>query len=103
MVLTENYQHHFYLYAYKTAAKNASKITAPKIAPIVGPTIGIQEYFQLDPPLPFIGSIAWAILGPKSLAGLRAYPVAPPVDIPRTTIRSPTNKPPLPGWIPTYP
>ena len=58
MVLTENYQHHFYLYTYKTVAINASNITAPKIAPIVGPTTGIQEYFQLDPPLPFIGSIA---------------------------------------------
>ena len=43
---------------YITAAINASKITAPKTAPMIGPTTGIQEYFQLEPPYPFIVSIA---------------------------------------------
>ena len=62
---------------YKTADKNVSNITAPKIPPIIGPTTGTQAYFQFESPLPFIGSIACAILGPKSLAGLIAYPVAP--------------------------
>ena len=80
-----------------------SNITAPKIPPIIGPTTGIQEYFQFESPLPFIGSIACAILGPKSLAGLIAYPVAPPVAIPIITTKSPTKNAPFPTCIPTSP
>ena len=41
-------------------------------APTHGATIGIQAYDQLEGPFPFIGRIACAKRGPKSLAGLIA-------------------------------
>src|SRR5690625_6700330 len=52
--------------------------------------MGTQAYFQSDPPLPGIGRSACAILGPRSRAGLIAYPVVPPKDIPIATIKAPT-------------
>lgn len=43
-----------------------------------GAKTGIQAYDHSLSPLPGIGSIAWAIRGPKSRAGLAAYAVGPP-------------------------
>lgn len=84
---------------YKAAAK-ASNIPAPINAPMIGPTTGTQAYPQFDPPFPLIGRIACAILGPKSLAGLIANPVAPPVAVPIKKISIPTKNGPIPDPIP---
>ena len=46
--------------------------TAPRMPPMMGATTGIQEYPQSDPPLPAMGSTAWAMRGPRSRAGLMA-------------------------------
>src|SRR5699024_12105036 len=51
---------------------------------------GIQAYPQSDVPFPGIGNKACMIRGPKSRAGLIAYPVAPPTDTPIATINKPT-------------
>src|SRR5690349_18941283 len=56
--------------------------TAPTTPPMVGPTIGIQAYPQSEVPFPGIGSSACAIRGPRSRAGLIAYPVGPPNERP---------------------
>src|SRR5699024_12408393 len=37
----------------------------------------------------YIGNNAWIILGPKSRAGLIAYPIAPPNDTPTAKINKP--------------
>src|SRR5688572_776767 len=63
-------------------------------APRKGPIIGTHPYFQLLLPLPLMGSIACAILGPKSLAGLIAYPVVPPSERPIAHTRKATGKAP---------
>src|SRR5699024_2984767 len=58
--------------------------------PIIGPMTGIQAYPQSDVPFPGIGNKACMIRGPKSRAGLIAYPVAPPKDTLIATINKPT-------------
>src|SRR5262245_10205363 len=69
---------------------------APSGPPTRGPTIGTQAYFQSDGPLPEIGSSAWASRGPKSRAGLIAYPVGPPSDSPIANTSNPTSNGPNP-------
>ena len=64
------------------------------IEPIKGPAIGIQAYFQLLCPFCFIGRRAWAIRGPKSRAGLMAYPVVPPNESPMAQTKKATGKAP---------
>ena len=61
-------------------------------APMIGPTTGIHAYPKLESPFPGIGRTACASLGPKSLAGLIAYPVNPQSDIPMETIIANTKK-----------
>ncbi len=56
-----------------------------------GPTTGIHEYCQSVLPLLDTLIIWWTILGDKSLAGLIAYPVVPPNDIPITATTKPTT------------
>lgn len=51
-------------------------------APAIGPNTGTHEYAQSFPPLFGIGSMACITRGPKSRAGLIAYPVGPPRDRP---------------------
>src|ERR1700692_3978189 len=58
---------------------------------MTGPRIGTQEYAQSDPPLPAIGSSACAKRGPKSRAGLIAYPVVAPGDSPMPKKGHPTR------------
>src|SRR5579863_4720491 len=58
--------------------------------PKMGPTIGIQAYAQSELPLPAIGKIACAKRGPKSRAGLIAYPVGPPRERPMANTINPT-------------
>src|SRR5262249_12143308 len=41
-------------------------------------TTGTHAYSQSDGPFPGIGKTAWAHRGPRSRAGLIAYPVVPP-------------------------
>src|SRR5699024_1002711 len=77
---------------------------APYTPPIIGPTTGIQAYPQSDVPFPGIGNKACMIRGPKSRAGLIAYPVAPPKDTPIATINKPTingERPSAKSFAPT--
>ena len=74
--------------AYNPTASNA---------PTIGPTIGTHAYPIFELPLPLIGRIACAKRGPKSLAGLIAYPVNPPSDIPIETMIANTRSFPTPG------
>jgi hypothetical protein len=67
---------------------------------MTGPTIGTQEYAQSDPPLPAIGSSACAKRGPKSRAGLIAYPVVAPSDSPMAQTRHPTRNGVKPATAP---
>ena len=67
---------------------------------MIGATIGTHAYAQSELPLCFIGRRACIILGPKSLAGLRAYPVGPPKLIPIAQTKNPTKSPPS---IPIFP
>ena len=60
------------------------------IAPIIGPAIGTHEYAQSEVPLLAIGNTACANRGPKSRAGLIAYPVGPPNERPMAKINPPT-------------
>src|SRR5260370_39595975 len=67
---------------------------------MTGPRIGTQEYAQSDPPLPAIGSSACAKRGPKSRAGLIAYPVVAPSDSPMAQTRHPTRNGVKPATAP---
>ena len=60
-------------------------------APMNGPNIGTHAYFQSLVPLCFNGSKAWTIRGPKSLAGLIAYPVVPPRERPIAQTKNATG------------
>ena len=66
------------------------------IAPTIGPNNGTIAYPQPESHLPSIGNNACASLGPISRAGLIAYPVKPPNDIPTETIIPNTNMLPSP-------
>ncbi len=57
----------------------------------MGPIIGIQEYPQSLFRFRGIGNIVCIILGPKSLAGLIAYPVVPPSERPIAKTRKATG------------
>src|ERR1700678_670207 len=73
----------------------------PAIAePMSGPMIGTGAYPQSDPPLPGTGSRAWAMRGPKSRAGLIAYPVVAPSDRPIPQTSAPTRYGPKPAESP---
>src|SRR6266446_3481305 len=61
-----------------------------------GPITGIGAYPQSEPPFPAIGRIACAMRGPRSRAGLMAYPVGPPSDRPMPQTRLPTRYGPSP-------
>src|SRR5699024_8086270 len=63
---------------------------APSAPPESGPKIGTGAYFQFESPLHGIGIKKCASLGPKSRAGLMAYPVVPPSDRPIAVIKKPT-------------
>src|SRR3954453_17092811 len=62
----------------------------PTTPPMSGPTTGIHAYPQSDGPLPAIGRIACMMRGPRSRAGLIAYPVGPPSDRPMPSTSRPT-------------
>src|SRR5439155_18246366 len=62
--------------------------------PMIGPATGIHAYPQSEFPLPAIGRSACASRGPKSRAGLIAYPVGPPNDRPMAHTRIPTRNGP---------
>src|SRR6478609_3608922 len=79
---------------------SARNNSAPIAPPISGPTIGTQEYAQSEEPLPRIGRMAWATRGPRSRAGLIAYPVGPPSEAPMPTTSSATNSGPRPDGVP---
>ena len=51
-------------------------------APITGPATGIHEYDHSLCPFVLMGKIKWDNRGPRSRAGLIAYPVGPPRDSP---------------------
>src|SRR5579864_5779333 len=68
--------------------------------PSKGPIIGTSAYPQSDGPLPAIGRMAWAMRGPRSRAGLIAYPVGPPSDSPIPQTRQATRYGPYPGMKP---
>src|SRR6185312_13348055 len=55
---------------------------------------------QSDPPLPLIGRTACARRGPRSRAGLIAYPVGPPKLNPNTHTSTPQNHGLNPGASP---
>ena len=65
-------------------------------APAAGPNTGIQAYPQSEVPLFLMGKIACMIRGPKSRAGLMAYPVVPPNPNPIPHTKIPTKKGPRP-------
>src|SRR5882724_11329779 len=73
---------------------------AARTAPTNGPRIGTHAYRQPDPPLPAIGRSAWAIRGPRSRAGLIAYPVDPPNESPIPQTNAPTRIGPRPAATP---
>ena len=60
--------------------------------PAAGPKTGIHAYHQALLPFPFMGNKACIILGPRSRAGLIAYPVGPPKLIPIPKTNSATGK-----------
>ena len=61
---------------------------------MIGPTTGTQAYPQSLEPLPLIGRKACAMRGPRSRAGLMAYPVGPPREAPMPTTRRATGSAP---------
>ena len=61
-------------------AKTAYSAAARR-PPRIGPITGIQAYDQPLSRLPVMGRRAWAMRGPRSRAGLIAYPVVPPKEI----------------------
>src|ERR1700722_8924475 len=63
-------------------------------------TAGIAAYPQFDPAFLPSGSMACAILGPKSRAGLIAYPVVPPSDKPIAHITAALRTLPSPATEP---
>src|SRR5205807_4200527 len=75
-------------------------MTAARPAPMSGPKIGTRAYPQSEPPLSLIGRTACATRGPKSLAGLIAYPVGPPRLNPMTHTSTPQNHGLNPGAKP---
>src|SRR5215472_16929159 len=77
------------------------RITATaSIAPATGPSTGTQAYRQPELPFPAIGRIECASRGPRSRAGLIAYPVVPPSDRPIPQTSAPTSTGPNPGATP---
>ena len=66
-------------------------MAAANAPPSIGPRTGIHAYAQSLLPFPLIGNIKCAIRGPRSRAGLIAYPVVPPSDIPITTTKRATG------------
>src|SRR5437763_2468632 len=70
---------------------NIYTAAAARTAPANGPRIGTHAYPQPDPPLPAIGSRLWAMRGPRSRAGLIAYPVVPPNESPIPHTKAPTR------------
>ena len=75
-------------------------MAVPTMAPMIGPTTGTQEYAQSEPPLPRMGRMAWAMRGPRSRAGLMAYPVGPPREVPMTTMIRATPSGPIAVYDP---
>ena len=61
-------------------------------APIIGPKMGTQAYFQSLLRFIFIGRKKCMSLGPRSRAGLMAYPVGPPSDKPIPSTTSATGR-----------
>src|SRR5216110_2128833 len=78
-------------------------IPAASPAPMSGPIIGTSAYPQSELPLSLIGKTACATRGPKSRAGLIAYPVGPPRLRPMTQTRTPQNHGLNPGARPPGP
>lgn len=72
------------------------------LAPVNGASIGSHAYFQFETPLLGIGSKKCATRGPKSLAGLIAYPVVPPMESPIAQTRPPTKQAPKAGDKPMF-
>src|SRR5216683_271054 len=77
-------------------------LTAPaaNAAPTSGPRIGTHAYRQPDSPFPAIGSNECASRGPRSRAGLIAYPVVPPSESPIPQTSAPTSIGPSPAATP---
>lgn len=59
---------------------------------MTGPNTGMGAYAQSLGPFPLIGSTKCMILGPKSLAGLIAQPVGPPIPNPIPATKRATGK-----------
>src|SRR5690606_17203378 len=74
------------MHRYKNAADSA---------PSSGPITGSHAYDPLKWDLLRNGRSAWTIRGPKSRAGLIAYPVVPPSDKPMTHTRKVTGIAPI--------
>src|SRR5262245_26835946 len=75
-------------------------MAAATLAPMSGPMTGTSAYPQFEPPLLLIGRTAWARRGPKSRAGLMAYPVGPPRPRPMTHTKTPQSHGLNPGAKP---
>src|ERR1041385_7760242 len=67
---------------------------------MIGPTTGTQAYAQSESPFPATGRTQCASRGPRSRAGLIAYPVGPPSDSPIENTSSPTRNGPNPASQP---
>jgi len=79
-------------YVDLTNQENNTNTTAASAAPSIGPRIGTQQYFQSLSRLNGKGRRECMIRGPRSRAGLMAYPVGPPKDKPRpSTTRATGN------------
>src|SRR5659263_393130 len=76
-------------------------IRPPSTPPTRGPKTGTHAYDQSLEPLPLIGSRACTMRGPRSRAGLMAYPVGPPRLAPMpTTMRATASGPRPDGDLP---
>src|SRR5690349_7076066 len=75
-------------FSYRPATFTNTPAAAP---PTNGPSTGTIAYPQSDEPFPLTGSNACMMRGPRSRAGLIAYPVVPPNDNPIDHTSIPTT------------
>ena len=68
---------------------------AANAAPIIGPNTGTHAYSALNDALSLMGTNECTMRGPKSLAGLIAYPVVPPNESPIAQTRKATGNAPI--------
>jgi len=75
---------------------NAQYKVEATIAPAIGAKMATQAYSQCDDPLNFNGNRAWTNRGPKSRAGFKPGPVAPPNDVTNVATKTPSARPAIP-------